>query len=323
MGLTFSLVAPAACISAGIMCLNINSGDSAQFSLMELTQMWAHCLCCGPTHLLCKTLRDVKHLLFLQEKGKAQSMGGINHNCKWQKDWDREDATLILVLIAHLQGGNSTCCTGTSLRARLVPGRRTCTCAGPTCALVPASTPRPPLAPAAWSFFHQSERLTESWGRHASSCSFTPLWAQLRLCEAQRKELLVKAVTQKVPPPPFSLCVKVSGKFWVSSQLCVKVVTYNTVNDLRLGSINVTQSSWAFLSLLGQTIAAAYLKRRNHTRWIICKIGIRYQLCCTLVTLHSFPHIACFKTTNWGQDCGVYFKRVSYHLFRTRSSSFL
>lgn len=47
--------------------------------------------------------------------------------------------------------------------------------------------------------------------------------------------------------PPLSLCVEVSGKFWVSSQLCVKVVTYSTVNDLRLGYINVTQSSWLYL----------------------------------------------------------------------------
>lgn len=36
-----------------------------------------------------------------------------------------------------------------------------------------------------------------SW--HLSSCSFSPLWAQSRLCARQRKDLLVKSVTQKCP----------------------------------------------------------------------------------------------------------------------------
>lgn len=94
-----------------------------------------------------------------------------------------------------------------------------------TCAAA-ASTPGAPAATCSngsrGSFFFSSSSASssstttksgsQSWSRHASSCSFTPLWAQSRLCAAWRKELLVEAVTQKVPP----LCVKVSGKFWVN-----------------------------------------------------------------------------------------------------------
>lgn len=60
---------------------------------------------------------------------------------------------------------------------------------------------------------------SQSWSRHTSSCSFTPLCTQLRLCAAWRKELLVIAVTQKSPPLSQSVR-EVLGQLTVMCENC-------------------------------------------------------------------------------------------------------
>lgn len=52
----------------------------------------------------------------------------------------------------------------------------------------------PGSPPVLWSWPPRStpDVALQCWSWHASSCSFTPLWAQLKLCLWQRKDLLVK-----------------------------------------------------------------------------------------------------------------------------------
>lgn len=149
----------------------------------------------------------------------------------------------------------------------------------------------------------------------AGTCSvelFSPVRAAHRVLGQTRKQLFFHSIMSTVEAlwgakkratcqsgdakgPPFSLCQSVRevlGQLTVMCESChVQHCKWLTVRLYQCNTIKLALSS------LGQSIAAACLKRQNHTRWIICKIVICYQLCCTLVALQLFPHIACFRTT--------------------------
>lgn len=91
-------------------------------------------------------------------------------------------------------------------------------------------------------FTRQHGSQSSSW--HVSSCSFTPLWVQLRLCVCWRKELLVKTVTKKSP----TLChTEILGQVIVMCEHChvqhYKWLTYSSTKSN-------SQSNLLYLKLL-------------------------------------------------------------------------